>query len=46
MIELTDDLRERMVITHGAGKSFADYDRMLARLDVRLMERKAREQAA
>ena len=28
--DVADDLRERMVITHGAGKSFADYDRMLA----------------
>jgi predicted dehydrogenase len=28
--DVADDLRERMVITHGAQKSFNDYDRMLA----------------
>ncbi|GGD98416.1 oxidoreductase [Aureimonas endophytica] len=28
--DVADDLRERMVVTHGAEKSFADYDAMLA----------------
>ncbi len=28
--DVADDLRERMVITHGAEKSYNDYDRMLA----------------
>jgi predicted dehydrogenase len=28
--DVADDLRERMVITHGAQKSYNDYDRMLA----------------
>jgi predicted dehydrogenase len=28
--DVADDLRERMVITHGAEKSFNDYDKMLA----------------
>ena len=28
--DVADDLRERMVITHGAAKSFNDYDKMLA----------------
>ncbi|WP_062221389.1 Gfo/Idh/MocA family protein [Aureimonas sp. D3] len=28
--DVADDLRERMMITHGAEKSFADYDAMLA----------------
>ena len=28
--DVADDLRERMVVTHGAAKSYADYDRMLA----------------
>lgn len=28
--DVADDLRERMVITHGAQKSYHDYDRMLA----------------
>ena len=32
--DVADDLRERMVITHGASKSYNDYDRMLADPDV------------
>ncbi len=32
--DVADDLRERMVITHGAQKSYNDYDRMLADPDV------------
>jgi predicted dehydrogenase len=28
--DVADDLRERMVVTHGARKSYSDYDRMLA----------------
>jgi predicted dehydrogenase len=32
--DVADDLRERMVITHGAEKSYNDYDRMLADPDV------------
>jgi predicted dehydrogenase len=28
--DVADDLRERMVITHGAAKSYNDYDKMLA----------------
>jgi predicted dehydrogenase len=32
--DVADDLRERMVITHGATKSFNDYDKMLADPDV------------
>jgi predicted dehydrogenase len=28
--DVADDLRERMVITHGAQKSYSDYDKMLA----------------
>jgi predicted dehydrogenase len=28
--DVADDLRERMAITHGAKKTYADYDRMLA----------------
>jgi predicted dehydrogenase len=28
--DVADDLRERMAITHGAKKTFADYDKMLA----------------
>jgi predicted dehydrogenase len=32
--DVADDLRERMVITHGAEKSFNDYDRMLADPDL------------
>lgn len=32
--DVADDLRERMVVTHGAEKSFADYDAMLADPDV------------
>lgn len=28
--DVADDLRERMVVTHGAQKSYNDYDRMLA----------------
>lgn len=28
--DVAEDLRERMAVTHGAGKTFADYDRMLA----------------
>jgi predicted dehydrogenase len=28
--DVADDLRERMVVTHGAHKSYADYDKMLA----------------
>ena len=28
--DVADDLRERMAITHGAGKTYADYDEMLA----------------
>lgn len=32
--DVADDLRERMAITHGAQKTFNDYDRMLADPDV------------
>lgn len=32
--DVADDLRERMVITHGAQKSYNDYDRMLADPDL------------
>jgi predicted dehydrogenase len=32
--DVADDLRERMAITHGAEKTFADYDKMLADPDV------------
>ncbi len=32
--DVADDLRERMVVTHGAQKSYNDYDRMLADPDV------------
>ncbi|WFR98800.1 Gfo/Idh/MocA family protein [Rhizobium tumorigenes] len=32
--DVADDLRERMAITHGAEKTFNDYDRMLADPDV------------
>jgi predicted dehydrogenase len=32
--DVADDLRERMVITHGASKSYNDYDRMLSDPDV------------
>lgn len=32
--DVADDLRERMVITHGAEKSYNDYDRMLADPDL------------
>lgn len=32
--DVADDLRERMVITHGAQKSYDDYDRMLADPDL------------
>ncbi len=32
--DVADDLRERMVITHGAQKSYNDYDRMLADPDI------------
>lgn len=32
--DVADDLRERMVITHGAEKSYDDYDRMLADPDL------------
>jgi predicted dehydrogenase len=32
--DVADDLRERMVITHGAQKSYADYDQMLADPDI------------
>jgi predicted dehydrogenase len=32
--DVADDLRQRMVITHGAQKSFNDYDKMLADPDV------------
>ncbi len=28
--DVAEDLRERMAITHGAGKTYGDYDRMLA----------------
>ena len=28
--DVAEDLRERMAITHGCGKTYADYDRMLA----------------
>src|SRR4051794_13022032 len=28
--DVAEDLRERMAITHGAAKTYADYDRMLA----------------
>jgi len=28
--DVADDLRERMAVVHGVGKTFADYDRMLA----------------
>ena len=42
---LTDAMVASIARSHCGGKP-ADYDRMLARLDVRLMERIAREQAA
>ena len=42
---LTDAMVASIARSHCGGKP-SDYDRMLARLDVRLMERKAREQAA
>lgn len=42
---LTDAMVESIARSHCGGKP-ADYDRLLSRLDVRLMERKAREQAA
>ncbi|WP_061931842.1 Gfo/Idh/MocA family protein [Aureimonas sp. AU22] len=32
--DVADDLRERMAVTHGAAKTFADYDAMLADTDV------------
>jgi predicted dehydrogenase len=32
--DVADDLRERMVVTHGAEKSYDDYDRMLADPDI------------
>jgi predicted dehydrogenase len=32
--DVADDLRERMVITHGARKSYNDYDKMLADAEV------------
>ena len=32
--DVADDLRERMVVTHGAKKSYDDYDRMLADPDL------------
>jgi predicted dehydrogenase len=32
--DVADDLRERMAVTHGAGKSYDDYDRMLADPDI------------
>ena len=32
--DVADDLRERMVVTHGAQKSYNDYDRMLADPDI------------
>ena len=32
--DVADDLRERMAITHGARKTYADYDRMLADPDL------------
>ena len=32
--DVADDLRERMAVAHGAAKTFADYDRMLADPDV------------
>lgn len=32
--DVADDLRERMAITHGAEKTYADYDRMLADPDL------------
>jgi predicted dehydrogenase len=32
--DVADDLRERMAITHGAGKTYNDYDRMLADPDL------------
>jgi predicted dehydrogenase len=32
--DVADDLRERMVVTHGAEKSYDDYDRMLADPDL------------
>ena len=32
--EVADDLRERMAVTHGAKKSYADYEHMLADPDV------------
>ena len=32
--DVADDLRERMTVTHGAQRSYADYDRMLADPDV------------
>jgi predicted dehydrogenase len=32
--DVADDLRERMAVTHGAEKTYADYDRMLADPDI------------
>jgi predicted dehydrogenase len=32
--DIADDLRERMAVTHGAAKTYADYDRMLADPDI------------
>lgn len=32
--DVAEDLRERMAITHGAGKTYADYDQMLADPDI------------
>src|SRR6478609_3962216 len=32
--DVADDLRERMAVAHGAGKTYADYDRMLADPDI------------
>src|SRR5215217_3090447 len=32
--EVADDLRERMTVTHGAKRSYAEYNRMLADPDV------------
>jgi len=32
--DIADDLRERMAVTHGVAKTYADYDRMLADPDI------------
>lgn len=32
--DVAEDLRERMAVTHGAGKSYGDYDQMLADPDI------------